>query len=180
LNGFYDKGLAMLLEIESIEESGRKLHHSYQVGELVLEDERVSASSPVEIDGFARRKNQNVLIAGTVSGHVQVDCDRCLKKVELPVSAAFDVEFAPQPEGLTGGHELQNEDLNISFYRGDAIDLDQLTGEQVLLAVPVRVLCNENCRGLCPRCGADKNLVQDCGCERDEIDPRWAALKDLK
>jgi uncharacterized protein len=170
----------MLLEIESIEDSGRKLQHSYQPGELALEDERVRASSAIEFTGNARRSNRNVVIDGTVSGQVEVDCDRCLKKVELPIATSFNVEFDPQPEGVTGGHELQNEDLNISFYRGDAIDLDQLVAEQLLLAVPARVLCTEECKGLCPICGADKNLIQDCGCERDEVDPRWAALKDLK
>ena len=180
LKAFFDKGLAMLLEIESIDDSGRKLHHSYAPGELPLEDERVRTSSPIELSGYARRKEQNIVISGTVSGRVEVDCDRCLKKVELPISTSFDVEFAPQPEALTGGHELQNEDLNISFLRGDAIDLDQLVAEQLLLEVPARVLCNEECKGLCPQCGADKNLIQDCGCEGDEIDPRWAALKNLK
>jgi uncharacterized protein len=63
-------------------------------------------------------------------------------------------------------------------FDGEAIDVDEIVKEQILLAVPTRMLCREDCKGICPECGADKN-TGECNCVTDEIDPRWAALKDL-
>ena len=68
--------------------------------------------------------------------------------------------------------------MALSVLEGDAIDVDEVTKEQILLAVPTRSLCNDDCKGFCPTCGADKN-AGECGCEAKEIDPRWAALKNL-
>ncbi len=75
--------------------------------------------------------------------------------------------------------ELQKDDLIRSVYEGDAVDLDELVREQILLALPTRTLCREECKGLCPECGANLN-AGECDCAQKEIDPRWAALADLK
>src|SRR5919112_562701 len=75
--------------------------------------------------------------------------------------------------------ELQAEDLILSAYEGDAVDLDEIVREQTLLALPSRHLCREDCKGLCQKCGANLNENQ-CSCEQGETDPRWAALADLK
>src|SRR5215213_1677197 len=75
--------------------------------------------------------------------------------------------------------ELQAEDLILSAYEGDAVDLDELVREQILLALPSRHLCREDCKGLCQKCGANLNDAP-CSCEQGEVDPRWAALADLK
>jgi DUF177 domain-containing protein len=73
---------------------------------------------------------------------------------------------------------LQKEDLALSVFDGETIDLDELVREQVLLAMPPRMLCAEECKGLCPVCGEDRNS-QECACETKEIDPRWAGLAGL-
>jgi uncharacterized protein len=111
----------------------------------------------------------------------EVDCDRCLKSVEVPISTSFDVKYAPASRiNDEEAHELAEDDLALSFFEGEMIDIDELVREQVLLSLPSRALCNDDCKGLCPVCGADKNAVDSCGCETTEIDPRWAALKNLK
>jgi uncharacterized protein len=63
-------------------------------------------------------------------------------------------------------------------FDGEALDVDEIVKEQILLAVPTRMLCREDCKGICPQCGVDKN-TGECNCETKEIDPRWAALKNL-
>jgi uncharacterized protein len=96
------------------------------------------------------------------------------------IDTKFEVEYISSdiydaPETL----ELHDEDLALSVFEGNIINIDDLAREQLYLALPSRVLCDENCLGLCSVCGVNKNDVE-CSCEREEIDPRWAALKDLK
>ena len=72
-----------------------------------------------------------------------------------------------------------DDDVDFAPFEGDEIDLGELFREQILLAIPMTPLCREECKGLCPVCGADLN-AGECSCERGEIDPRWSALADLK
>ncbi len=96
----------------------------------------------------------------------------------------LDLLYLPQSKNVGAGaekeeeRELEEEDLAVSFYRDDKIDLNQMIWEQVYLALPMKPLCKDDCRGLCPQCGTNLNLSQ-CNCERDFVDPRLAALKSL-
>jgi uncharacterized protein len=74
--------------------------------------------------------------------------------------------------------EIAVSDMDQSLVIGGRIDLREVVREQILLALPEQVLCREDCRGLCAKCGGNRNLI-NCSCDRDEIDPRWAALKNL-
>ena len=75
--------------------------------------------------------------------------------------------------------EVRNDDLNVSIYDGEKIDLTDLVREQILLDLPTQILCREDCKGLCQKCGANLNEV-NCNCAENETDPRWSALKNLK
>ncbi|HHQ47359.1 MAG TPA: DUF177 domain-containing protein [Acidobacteria bacterium] len=106
-------------------------------------------------------------------------CARCLQPVAW--SAAEDVEIRLLPEDAAPRDEeleLGADDLDVRFVSGDTLDLVELAAEQVLLAMPMRVLCRPKCAGVCPTCGADLNIEGACSCPR-EIDPRWAALADI-
>jgi uncharacterized protein len=83
-----------------------------------------------------------------------------------------------QKEPLPDDLELSREDLEDFHFEGDSIDLTEILREQIVLALPMYPRCKEDCRGLCSVCGANLNLGE-CGCDRSEIDPRWAALKTL-
>jgi uncharacterized protein len=103
-----------------------------------------------------------------------------LAPVEVPVAADVDLLLlrdAPQPR--EGEHELEEEDLGVVHVEGETFDTGPLLREQLQLGVPMKPLCREDCRGLCPQCGADRNRG-DCDCKDDWVDPRWAALADLK
>jgi uncharacterized protein len=103
-----------------------------------------------------------------------------LNEVTTPVEIPFDLFYAPADAsaGQAGERELRERDLDFAVYENDQIDLDELVLEQLELSLPSRVLCREECRGLCPQCGADLN-VEQCDC-KPQIDPRWRALADLK
>ena len=171
----------MRIDVERLTEAGKPFEHTYAPGELSLGDDSLRLASAVEVAGEVSRKGEQVRLGGKASTVVEAPCDRCLRPVALPVEILFDLRYVPAERGGADEEaaELTEEDLNFSVYEGDAIDVDELVREQVLLALPTRLLCSDECKGLCPVCGADLNK-ETCACEQKEVDPRWAALAALK
>lgn len=97
-------------------------------------------------------------------------------KLEIPFKVSYVAEehYAQAKEA-----EIRNEDLEVAVYENEEINLSELVREQILLNLPTQAFCREDCKGLCQKCGANKNL-KSCDCEEKDIDPRWSALKDLK
>jgi uncharacterized protein len=169
----------MQIELATLEGKRGEFHHVYNSGELSLNDERAQLAGPIEVSGRITRSPEKVRAKGTVRGSVQVECDRCLREIELPINLEFDLEYVTEGEyNRLQAAELLEEDLTLSVFDGEVIDIDEMVREQVLLAVPSQVLCDENCKGLCEKCGSNRNLVE-CRCETREMDPRWAELKKL-
>ena len=105
--------------------------------------------------------------------------DRCLQPIETPVNTDFALEYITGSEYESSGvAELTEAEMSVSVFDGEAIDVDEIVKEQILLAVPTRMLCREDCKGICPECGTDRN-TGDCNCVTNDTDPRWAALKNL-
>lgn len=171
----------MRIEVERLPETGEAFAHTYAPEELSLEDEFARLTGEASVSGRASRKRGEVKVRGKIEGTVEVACDRCLAPVAAAVEVEFDAAFVPREReaALSENLELQAEDLAVSFYEDGAVDVDELVREQILLALPARQLCREECRGLCPVCGKNVN-VEQCSCQQGEIDPRWAALADLK
>jgi|SRR4051812_29050371 uncharacterized protein len=167
----------MRIELDKLEQMGNQFAHVYEPEEIVLDEEQVRLLSPPEVKGRVSRSGQKVSLRGKINTTAEVDCDRCLKSVPVPVETVFDVTYVPEEDYRRSEvAELQEEDLSLSVFDGETIDIDELVREQVLLALPNRALCSEECKGLCPVCGKDRN-VNPCDCQSKEIDPRWAALK---
>jgi uncharacterized protein len=100
--------------------------------------------------------------------------------VQLPVNADFALDYiSGRDYESSAAAELTEAEMSLSVFDGEAIDVDEIVKEQILLAVPSRVLCREDCKGICPACGIDRN-TGECSCVTDNTDPRWAALKNLK
>ena len=169
----------MRIELDNLEKGG-EFAQVYQPGELALDDQELKLISPAEIRGRVRRKGDEVELVGQLSATVEATCARCLKPVKLPVSAEVSERFVPAVSWRSEiEHELREEDLNLAVFNGEAIEVDELVREEILLAMPAQVLCRESCKGLCPICGTDMN-INACDCEARQIDPRWGALKDLR
>jgi uncharacterized protein len=169
------------IEVETLTEAGKPFEHTYRADEIALDDEQASLASTVEIEGLAHRKGEEVRINGKIKGEAEVLCDRCLAATRLPFEVEFDASFIPRPLAAARGEnvELLTEDLMLASYEDGAVDVDELVREQILLALPTRRLCREECKGLCPTCGADLNAAE-CSCEQGETDPRWSALAGWK
>lgn len=170
----------MRIEIDKLEEFGGKFAQSYEVNELVLGEPDTRLLETAKIHGRVRRDGNEVQLRGELNAKIEVACGRCLKPVVLPIHAEFAERFVPAVKWRTEEqHELREEDLNLAVFDGEAIELDDLVREEILLAMPGHVLCREDCKGLCPICGIDRN-VNSCKCETNEIDSRWQGLKELQ
>lgn len=170
----------MRIELEKLQGGRGGFAHVYQPDELNPIDERVRLSKPAEVKGNVKQTGNEVFVSGHVETRAQLECDRCLKPVELPVSADFALEYITGADyESSSAAALSEEEMAVSVFDGDSIDVDEIVKEQILLAVPARTLCREDCKGICPECGTDLNTGQ-CNCAADEVDPRWAALKSFK
>ena len=122
----------------------------------------------------------DIRLKGRFSGKFQVPCARCVEPVEVPVGVEFDLIFRPVgADSDMGEHSISAPETEIGYYQKDSLALEDVLREQVLLALPVRTLCKPDCKGLCPRCGANRN-TQPCSCEVGPSDPRWEALAGLR
>ena len=170
----------MRIELDKLEEQGGKFAQVYEANELPLEDTEVRLAEQAEVRGRIRRAGKEVELQGKLHTKIEAACDRCLRPVELLIDTEFNERFVRVVSwAAEEQHELQAEDLNIAVFDGEGIELDELVREELLLALPVNVLCREDCQGLCPVCGIDRNL-SNCQCESDTVDSRWQKLKELQ
>jgi len=132
----------------------------------------------IDIDCTARRMRENVFIKGTVATAVDMSCCRCLEMIRLPIRSSFQYTFTPPPPPSQDEVELNAADLDFAYYEGDVIDLDRVIFEQIMLQIPIKPLCAESCRGLCPHCGIDLNTTS-CDCRSEILDERLAVLKQF-
>ena len=135
--------------------------------------------APLQISLSYYRAGTEIFVSGTLDATTTAACSRCAEEFDQPAQRQFRYVLAPKAMNNGNDFALRAEDLEFSFYRGEEIDLTPLIREQVLLALAERPLCREECRGLCPHCGADLN-EGDCGCVVGGPDPRLAVLRNLK
>ena len=170
----------MRIELERLEELGGKFSRQYAEGELTLDDPELNLVQPPEIRGRARRDGKEVELSGELQAKIETACDRCLRPVEVAIRSEFAERFVPAVSWRAEEqHELSEADLNLAVYDGETIELDDVVREEILLAMPGHVVCREDCRGLCPVCGIDRNHGS-CQCESKEVDSRWEGLENLR
>ena len=160
------------------EYDGLTIQHVYAEGEPRLTGDESRIVGRTTLNLHASRDGEKVRLVGSLSAAVEIDCDRCLALVSLPVDKTFDLLYIP-PLRAEEEKELEDDDLSVAFYQRQVIDLDDLVREQIELALPMGRLCREECRGLCPRCGTNLNEAE-CTCAADLADSRWGALGGLK
>ncbi len=169
----------MFVDITQIPSGGLEVQFREAEDFLDPSGERVHPLRPVEATLHFCRSSTGVSVRGEISSHLQLHCSRCFELFSLPVSEGFEVRYrGPLGAGVEEDHELGPEELDVSFLEGAQINVAGLVRENVLLALPVKPLCHEGCRGLCPQCG--KNLNEGrCPCSSARLDPRWRELESL-
>lgn len=169
----------MLIDVHELEGQSRHLEFRFSDFDTQDEDIRCTEQPFVSFD-LSRRLNE-VRITGRLVASFEALCDRCLAPVLCAFDETVDLLYVPRPLGQTleEEKELREKDLNYASYEGDSIDLGEVVREQILLVMPPKILCKEECRGLCQRCGANLNLTS-CSCNLLDTDPRWDALSEFK
>jgi uncharacterized protein len=135
--------------------------------------------SPVQLEFEIHKDKEKFRLAGMIRAELELSCSRCLEPYRMQVDAPFDLRYLPA-SAMSTEHEreVQEDDVETSYYRDDQIDLNELMREQFYLALPMKPLCGDDCRGLCPQCGTNLN-TGTCNCASDWVDPRLAALKNI-
>jgi uncharacterized protein len=152
-----------------------------QPDDVGQEGEAYRIAEPVHVDMQIHKDKQRFRLVGTVRTRLELSCSRCLEPFSLPIDSSFDLRYLPVEaagEGSETDREVSEEDLDASVYRDDQIDLNELLREQFYLTLPMKPLCREDCAGLCPQCGTNRN-TGTCVCSPQWEDPRLAPLKRL-
>ncbi len=170
----------MHVTLSKMPADGLPFQHRYKEQELDLTGHEFSFLQLPGVNGRVNKIGMEMRVKGTLTAHLQATCDRCLGAAEFPIDNNFDLYYLPAEANTSeaGEVELQERDLDFSFYQDEKIDIDELVLEQLELSLPQRILCKSECLGLCSQCGTNLN-DESCGCQT-EIDPRWQALADLK
>jgi uncharacterized protein len=173
----------MFLSVKEMELRKLAFRESYAPGEWEPLDGKLKQASPLVAEGTAElvsRSLGEVRVRGHLSVCLDTECDRCLEAASIPIESDFDLFYEPMslvPEEAEV--EINQGESEIGFYEGEGLELEDILRERVLLALPMRKVCREDCQGICPVCGQNLNQ-KSCGCETRALDNRWAALKGLK
>lgn len=167
------------IDLSKIEGEPETFSETFVLGEDRLDPDRVTGGMNVHLEGKVRPVGEHFLVDGRLTASGQVNCGRCLEPVDWRADTSFYLEVAlAEAAPLDPEIALDEADLDLVYLEKPVLELEELAIEQIELELPIRVLCSEECAGLCPRCGANRNEEGACQCE-PEADPRWAALKDL-
>jgi uncharacterized protein len=173
---------ATKLDLRRITTPDTPIDRLFSADEVREGQDDLSPVGEVAFSGRILKRDQHFQVSGRILATLELECGRCLERYRLPVDLEVDLTYVPHPgEGTAGGHdevELSDEDLTTAFYRDEVLDLGHLLREQFYLAMPMRPLCRETCRGLCPQCGANLN-TDTCGCQAAWQDPRLAGLRAI-
>jgi uncharacterized protein len=169
----------LLLNLNKIRTAQDRIEQVHQPDQFEPdEDYRVVAPVSLAFDIF--KDKQAFRLAGRVKTTLELKCSRCLEPFATPVDQEFDLRYQPHAVNTgEGEHEIEEDDLTTAFYEKDEIDLGQLMHEQFVLSLPMKPLCGDACKGLCPVCGTNLNK-STCDCNPTWDDPRFAVLKKLK
>lgn len=178
----------MFFEIKDLELRPVEFTEKFEPGVIDLGSD-YRQISPIESSGRAdlveehhgkHKIIKDIRIQGRLETRLGSNCARCLEPLTQDVNREFDLLYRPQ--GADAGRDemsVTDAEAEISYYEGEGILLDDVVREQILLTLPLKVTCREDCKGLCPHCG--KNLNQEkCSCAVMQEEPRWAALKEIR
>ncbi len=171
----------MFFDIKQLRLGKIRFQKTYTPGAIEFFDPQLRQVEPLATSGAAELKEalMEIRVSGRLQTEVEVACDRCLEPVVLPLKTDFDLIYRPaayMPEAEEV--EVQEKETDVGFYQGEGLDLKDVLREQVLLALPMHSVCREECLGICPVCGQNRNTAQ-CACREELVDDRWAGLKNL-
>jgi uncharacterized protein len=173
----------MRLELSHIRQPETNYQKVLQPADLAAGEEDYRVTAPVDLRMVIHKDHDRFRLVGTVKTALELQCSRCLEPFILPVDREFDLRYLPagatEPEPDDDEEiEVEDDDVAVTFYRDEQIDLNELLREQFYLALPMKPLCKDDCKGICPQCGTNRNTAP-CDCNPRWEDDRMAGLKTL-
>lgn len=170
----------MQLDLTRYRQPLGEFSRTFQPQEVADATDAYGIVAPVELEFEIHKDKARFRLEGRVRTELELPCSRCLEPFRMKVDAPFDIRYHPTVEASNEPErEITEDDLGTSYYRDDQIDLNELMREQFYLTLPMKPLCQEDCRGLCPQCGINLNTGA-CDCAPAWEDPRLAPLRQLK
>jgi uncharacterized protein len=177
----------MRIRVDEIPEAGRFLHFHWDESRLrqfqAPDDPLpVGLERPVQVDLEIQPHPDHLRIQGTLQALLRLSCHRCLESYSRLLDLSVDVFLVKEKQAAGSSEEeveLEADDLEYEFFDGEVVEIDLLVAEQIFLALPFKALCSEDCKGICPRCGANLNR-EACRCPKDQEGSPFAALRAIK
>jgi uncharacterized protein len=172
----------LFVNLKNVPPEGQALDRSMAPDSLRFCEEDFRVRRPVILQGRLEPGDEgSYRLRGRLDVGLDVVCGRCLESYPVDLREAIDLTYMPQTANVaTSGEENRQpsgDEMDVSFYRNEELDLVHMVMEQIVLTLPMKPLCKPDCLGLCPVCGGNRNVTW-CECSRQEIDPRWADLKN--
>ena len=170
----------MFLEIRELEQKPIRFEQTLPIG-AILFDSEIEQQSPLVASGTAEfhSSTEEIRVQGKLRVTLAMHCDRCTEPFTRDIEEEFDLIYVPAPETSPGAEiAIGPSDSHVGFYDGPGLELNDILQEQVLLALPLQLVCREECQGICPQCGQNRNETE-CHCQTKVSDDRWSALRNL-
>jgi uncharacterized protein len=172
----------MFLSIHEMEQRKVRFDQTFPPGKIPFLDKKLWQAGPLRATGVAEllpNTGGEIRVVGRLAVRMEAECDRCLDVAAYPVDVDFDLFYEPAKSGPEGPEvALDAGESEVDFYEGEGLELEDVLREQILLALPMQRTCREDCKGICPVCGQNRNL-DECDCQVKTSDDRWEALRNL-
>jgi uncharacterized protein len=166
------------LSLDAVQEEPVSFAFELPFALAALDREPLLAISPVRLEGTVARIEGGFSLEARCAFQGQLECSRCLAAYPFELDETFTLLLYPRAAPTAGLREVRKDEIDVSEYEDGKIAVAPIAEERVQLAIPMKPLCREECLGLCPQCGKDRNLAS-CDCGNESADPRWAALQPL-
>jgi len=168
-----------LLSLDAVLDEPVGFEFTLPVAVKAIDREPLLSLTPVRVSGEVSRIERGHALDARLSYEGELECSRCLAAYPFAVDDAFSIVLCPRKPSGDEEVALEKDDLDVSFYDDPSVPVEPIVEERIQILLPMKPLCREDCKGLCPQCGEDWN-VRACGCVIEMADPRWDALKALK
>jgi uncharacterized protein len=171
----------VFISLQQLDQRPVRFHVDIPAGELEY-DPKLEQTSVLHAEGTVTLLNHSlgeVRVEGKLTVGMKATCDRCLETIDYPLENRFDLLYMPAESGKGGEDEIDEGAIEVGYYEDNGLVLNDILREVVLLALPMQLVCDEACKGICPVCGRNRNQG-DCGCHVETADDRWSKLRALR
>ncbi len=172
----------MFFKISDLQVGKVRFEETFAPGAIEFFEKQLKQTAPHESSGVAQMSEATleIRVTGHIKTRMEAACDRCLEPASFGLEADFSLPYRPASLMPSGDEVvIAKDETDVGFYQGEGLELADVLREEVLLLLPMQRVCREDCKGICPVCGQNRNQV-DCDCHQEPVDDRWAGLRNLQ